>query len=44
VVRVPGCGAIFGEFRRPQTGEGRGLAVDFGYKTSWKSDRRGSGD
>jgi hypothetical protein len=34
VVRDAAGGAERGEFQRPQTGEGRGLAVDVGYKPS----------
>jgi hypothetical protein len=44
VVKDPVGGAMGGEFRRPQTGEGCGLAVDFGYKTSRGSGRRGCGN
>jgi hypothetical protein len=44
VVKNAVGGAVGEEFRRPQTGEGRGLAVDVGYKTSRGSGRRGSGN
>jgi hypothetical protein len=38
VVRKRVSGAVHGVSRRPQTAEGCGLAVDFGYKTGWQSD------